>query len=200
MNWNIRRDSRKLHRWGAFLTALPFLIVIISGIFLQVKKEFSWIQPPSQEGSLINTTPSISFEEILQQSQSVEEAEIGGWEDVDRLDMRPDKGIVKVRSTSGWELQLDLGTGELLHSQRRRSDLIESLHDGSWFFEGAKLWIFLPSSIIVAILWITGIYLFFLPYIAKRQNRRRMEKRRRKRNVRKRSSKTDNQQPEPAEF
>ncbi|MDZ7691310.1 MAG: PepSY-associated TM helix domain-containing protein [Balneolaceae bacterium] len=185
MNWNTRRDSRKLHRWGAILTALPFLIVIISGILLQVKKEFSWIQPPSHQGSIINETPAVSFEDILLKASSVDEADISDWEDVDRLDVHPDDGIVKVRSNTGWELQIDLGTGELLHSQRRRSDVIESMHDGSWFFEGAKLWIFLPSAIIVAILWITGIYLFFLPYFAKRQNRRRMIERRIRRSRRK---------------
>ena len=34
MNINLRKDSRKLHRWGALLIALPFLIVLLSGIYL----------------------------------------------------------------------------------------------------------------------------------------------------------------------
>ena len=45
----------------------------------------------------------------------------------------------------------------------RRSDLIESLHDGSWFHDRAKLWVFLPTAAVVLMLWGTGIYLFFLP-------------------------------------
>ena len=57
----------------------------------------------------------------------------------------------------------------------RRSDLIESLHDGSFFSEPAKLWVFLPASIVFAILWFTGIYLFFQPYIAKRKKRLRKQ-------------------------
>lgn len=181
MNWHARRDFRKIHRWGAILVALPFLIVLITGLILQVKKEFSWIQPPSQKGSISYQTPDIGFQKILDISSSDQQAAISSWEDIDRLDVRPDDGIVKVRSTEGWELQIDLGTGEILSSMKRRADLIESIHDGSWFHDQAKLWIFLPSAIVVTILWITGIYLFFLPYFAKRQNRKNLKRRRQKR-------------------
>ena len=184
MSWNTRRDFRKIHKWGAILIALPFLIVLITGLFLQVKKEFTWIQPPSQAGTIAYQTPDIGFEQILQISKSDKEANISSWEDIDRLDVRPDDGIVKVRSTENWELQIDLGTGAVLSSMKRRSGIIESLHDGSWFHDQAKLWVFLPSGIVVTILWITGIYLFFLPYFAKRRNRKKMKKRklRRRRN------------------
>lgn len=180
MSWYARRDFRKIHRWGALLIALPFLIVLITGLLLQVKKEFSWIQPPSQQGSITQQTPEIGFDRILEISKTDSGANISSWEDIDRLDVRPDDGIVKVRSTGDWELQIDLGTGAILSSMKRRSDIIESIHDGSWFHDQAKLWIFLPSAIVVTILWVTGIYLFFLPYFAKWQNRKRMKKRKQK--------------------
>lgn len=179
MSWYARRDLRKIHRWGAILIALPFLIVLITGLFLQVKKEFSWIQPPSETGSISYQTPKISFEKILAIAKSDAEAAINSWEDVDRLDVRPDDGIVKVRSTTGWEVQIDLGNGQILSSMLRRSDVIEAIHDGSWFHEKAKLWFFLPSAVVVTILWITGIYLFFLPYFAKWKNKKMMQERKR---------------------
>lgn len=185
MSWHTRRDFRKIHRWGALLIALPFLIVLVTGLLLQVKKEFSWIQPPSEKGSIAHQTPEIGFDRILEISKSDSAANISSWEDIDRLDIRPDDGIVKVRSTEGWELQIDLGTGAVLSSMKRRSDIIESIHDGSWFHDQAKLWIFLPSAIVVTILWITGIYLFFLPYFAKWQNRKRLKNRKQKRRKRK---------------
>jgi len=185
MSWHTRRDFRKIHRWGALLIALPFLIVLITGLFLQVKKEFSWIQPPSQKGSISYQKPEVGFDRILEISKSDSEANISSWEDVDRLDVRPDDGVVKVRSVEGWELQIDLGTGAILSSMMRRSDIIESIHDGSWFHDQAKIWIFLPSAIVVTILWITGIYLFFLPYFAKWQNRKRMKNRKQRRRKRK---------------
>lgn len=173
MSWHTRRDTRKIHRWGAIIIALPFLIVLVSGLFLQLKKDVSWIQPESKKG--ISTTPSISFEEILQAARSIPQAEIVSWEDINRLDVRPDKGMVKVRANNHWEIQVDTQTGQVLQAEYRRSDIIEAIHDGSWFHDSAKLWIFLPTGIIVTILWITGIYMFFVPYIAKRKNRKRLD-------------------------
>ncbi len=179
MNFNLRKDSRKLHRWGAVLTALPFLVVLISGIFLQVKKEFNWIQPTSQTGS--STGASLPFDRVLATAKSIPELEIKQWADIDRLDVRPDDGVIKIRATNSWEAQIDAHTGEILHTSKRRSDIIEKLHDGSWFHEQAKLGIFLPSAVVVTLLWLTGIYLFLYPYFAKRQNRKKLQKRKRKR-------------------
>ena len=85
MNWNwyARRDLRKIHRWGAILIALPFLIVLLSGLFLQVKKEFNWIQPPTQDGTKAGA--SLSFDEILSTARGIPELETSTWEDIDRL-------------------------------------------------------------------------------------------------------------------
>lgn len=173
MSWYARRDLRKIHRWGGFLIALPFLIVLITGLILQVKKEVAWVQPPSQQG--VQTVPTLAFDDILNTVKEVPEADVNSWQDIDRLDVRPDKGIVKVRAINNYEIQLDTHTGEVLQVAFRRSDIIEAMHDGSWFHDKAKLWLFLPSGIVVTILWITGIYLFFLPYYAKWKNRKRME-------------------------
>ncbi|HCD51195.1 MAG TPA: hypothetical protein DEQ34_02010 [Balneolaceae bacterium] len=173
MSWHARRDTRKIHRWGSIIIAIPFLIVLITGLMLQLKKDVSWIQPASARGE--SEIPTITFDQILTSARSVPEAGITDWDDIDRLDVRPDKGIVKVRANNHWEIQIDTHTGAVLQSEYRRSDIIESMHDGSWFHEKAKLWIFLPSAIIVTILWITGIYMFFIPYLNKRRNRKRME-------------------------
>jgi uncharacterized iron-regulated membrane protein len=190
MDINLRKDSRKLHRWGAILVALPFIIVLISGLFLQVKKEFGWIQPPSQSGSAVGA--SVPLDSVLAVAKSIPELETSKWTDIDRLDVRPDDGIIKIRGTNGWEAQIDSHSGDILQVAQRRSDIIESIHDGSWFHDKAKLWIFLPSAVVVTILWLTGIYLFFYPYFAKWQNRRRLAKRKRKR----RSNKKDKKEME----
>jgi len=174
MKWHTRRDSRKIHRIGAIIIALPFLVVLITGLLLQVKKDVSWVQPASQEG--VSTIPSISFQQILEVVQSVPEAEIQTWEDIDRLDVRPDKGMVKVRAVNHWEIQIDTETAEILQVEYRRSDIIEAMHDGSWFADAAKYWIFLPTGFIVLVLWITGIYMYFIPALNKRRNQKRMAK------------------------
>lgn len=159
--------NRVVHRWGSFVIAVPALVVILSGVVLQLKKQSEWVQPPTQKG--VADVPSLSFDEILAATQAVPEAAVKSWDDVDRLDVRPGKGIVKVRCRNRWEIQLDATTGELLQVAYRRSDLIESIHDGSYFHELAKLWVFFPTAVIFAVLWGTGMYLFFLPYLAKRK-------------------------------
>ena len=163
-NWN--KWTRKTHYWGSFIILLPVLIIIVTGIFLQLKKDFVWIQPETTSGQISND-PSISFEQILDIAKTIKEAEISSWEDIDRLDVRIGKGIVKVRSNNRWEIQIDTHSGEVTQVAYRRSYLIEQIHDGSWFHDKVKLWIFLPSGIILFVLWITGFYMVLLPYIVK---------------------------------
>lgn len=167
----VNKWSRKLHRWGAVIASIPILIVFGSGIFLQLKKDWDWVQPPTARG--VGGAPSISFEQILHAAASVPHAGISSWEHVDRLDVRPDKGVVKVRGISRWEVQVDTATAEVVQVAFRRSDLIESIHDGSWFHDKVKLWIFLPSGVVLLALWLSGMYLWVLPIWAKRSGRRR---------------------------
>lgn len=171
IHWN--RLNRKTHYWGAIICAVPVLIIILTGILLLLKKNFDWIQPPTQKGT--SEIPMLSYEDLLNRAKSVSEAGIASWDDIDRLDVRPGKGLIKVVAKNRWEIQLDQGTGEVLHVAYRRSDLIETLHDGTFFHEKAKLWIFLPSAVTLLVLWITGIWLFVVPLLAKARRRTKAE-------------------------
>ncbi len=159
--------TRVSHRWGSIIALLPLMIIIASGIILQLKKVSPYIQPPTQHGA--GTAPAIGFERILEVARTVPEAEVQSWEDVDRLDVRPGEGVVKVRCKNRYEVQIDTETAEILQVAVRRSDLIESIHDGSYFNDHFKLWVFLPAGIVLAMLVITGIYLFLLPYLVRRK-------------------------------
>ena len=165
------RLNRLTHRWGSILIMIPAAIVIGSGIILQLKQEFDWIQPGTQKGATTNL--SISFDQILAATQRVPEAQVEDWNDIDRLDVRPGKGMLKVRCKNRWEVQLDAATADVLQVAYRRSDWIESIHDGSFFHEQAKIWVFLPSGMVLGVLWFTGIYLFFQPYYVKWTRRRK---------------------------
>jgi uncharacterized iron-regulated membrane protein len=163
----INHWSRRLHRWATVATALPLLVVLLSGILLQLKKEMTWVQPPTLKGAaaLEHRDLAVSLDKALAAALSVPQAAIQGWEDIDRLDIRPDRGLIKLQARNGWEIQVCLVSGDLLGSAIRRSDLIEALHDGSWFGSVAKLGIFLPSALLVLVLWITGVWLWFMPYV-----------------------------------
>ena len=162
--------SRRLHRWGAIAIGLPLLCVVASGLLLQVKKQFPWVQPHEQRTAV--PTPSVAWDVVLAAAKAMPEAGVQGWEDIDRVDVRPGKGIMKVITKSRWEAQLALADGAVLQVAYRRSDLIETLHDGSFFGDAAKLWIFLPSGVVLFALWMTGLYLWVLPWMTKRKRAR----------------------------
>jgi hypothetical protein len=142
---------RKLHYWGSIVIALPIAVVTSTGLLLQLKKQVPWVQPKENKTAAraVAVTP----------------------DDIARVDIRPDKGLIKISADNHWELQLHSETGETLQVAYRRSDLIESIHDGSWFHDNAKLWLFFPSGVVLFGLWLTGLYLFVLPYWVRARRR-----------------------------
>ena len=129
----ILRIFRKVHRTtGAFLFVF-FFIVAITGFLLGIKKHSGgMILPESKKGTsaeLIDFLPLDSLQnnanrfitEYLKESNPSE---------IDRIDVRPEKGMVKFTFKSNfYEIQLDGVTGNLLQIELRRSDFIEKIHD-----------------------------------------------------------------------
>ena len=173
---NLKRLLRQIHYWLSLATFLPTGIILVAGIFLMLKKEISWIQPPTSRGVVSEQIPDISYQQILDTSRLHPEAGISQWSDISRIDLRPDKGIAKIQSISGWEIQIDTSTAAVLNVAYRRSDLIESIHDGSYFSRSIKLYVFLPTGILLLIMWGTGIYLFLLPRLQNRKRSRARKK------------------------
>ena len=160
---------RKLHYWGSLVIALPIAVVICTGALLQLKKEIAWIQPTEVKTRAREF--AITGDQILEAAMAAAPLQVRSWDDIARIDIRPDRGLVKVSAKNHWELQLHAATGETLQVAYRRSDLIERIHDGSWFHDAAKLWIFFPSGVLLFGLWLTGMYLFVLPYWVKANRR-----------------------------
>ncbi len=170
MHHRLRQFSRKLHLWGALLVFIPVCIVIVSGLLLQVKKEVDWIQPPTQKST--PGAPTITFAEIYASLQARDDIDETDWSQIQRLDVRPDKGIIKVILVGGTEVQLDGQTGAVKQIAQRRSDVIEAIHDGSWFFSGAKLWLFLPAAVVLFCIWLSGLVLLFTTLKSRYRKRR----------------------------
>ncbi len=163
--------NRKVHYWIGAVVAVPVLVILCSGLLLQAKKHWSWVQPKEIRGT--GTSPVIGLDGILASVQGVAELGVQGWDDVNRMDLRPGKGVAKVWLHSGYEVQVDLGTGDVLQTAYRRSDLIESIHDGSFFGgDWSKLGIFLPSGVALLLLWLTGLWMFWLPFSVRRRRKR----------------------------
>ena len=76
--------NRDVHRWGSILTALPIVVITVTGVILQLKKDVAWVQPPTAKGA--GAELKLSFDEILTAAKSSPEAGFQSWDDIDRLD------------------------------------------------------------------------------------------------------------------
>ncbi|NRA65896.1 MAG: PepSY domain-containing protein [Pseudobacteriovorax sp.] len=177
MRWKLKlsRLSRRFHYVAALWAFLPVLIIIVTGIILQVKKEVSWVQPPTAKGEAY--AMDITLDQVLSAAKLAEEANIKSWQDIDRLDVRPNKGVIKIRGKNRWEVQVSSKDGAILHVAYRRSDLIESIHDGSFFHEWSRLGIFLPAAILLLGLWVSGVCLFAIQLLNKRGAKKKASQR-----------------------
>ena len=163
---SFRKKIRQVHYWISPVIIIPIIIMVSSGIMLQLKKQSNWIQPNVE---VTSSSKPIMLQSYLDAVSTVKEANISSWDDIERIDIRPDKGIAKIKSKNNWEIQIDIETTEIYAKNYRRSDIIESIHDGSFFSEVVKYGWFLPSGILLLILSLTGIYMFFIPILRRRK-------------------------------
>ena len=161
--------NRKVHYWTSAAIALPLFVIACTGTILQLKKHSTWVQPPEKRGS--TKTPTVELSHILESLKRHPTLEVQDWSHVKRIDVRPDKGVAKAWLHTDYEAQVDLGTAEILQIAYRRSDWIESIHDGSIFGDGVKLGVFLPAATGLLLLWIGGMWMFFYPFIGRRRVR-----------------------------
>ncbi|MEC9250907.1 MAG: PepSY domain-containing protein [Pseudomonadota bacterium] len=165
---------RDIHHWASPIAMLPLGIMIVAGLFLMLKKDVDWIQPPTQRSAIaVDGAPDTTLAELYEAAAAIPELEIGDWSEFDRIDVRSDRGIAKFIAPNRWEAQIDLVSLEVLSLEYRRSDLFEQIHDGSFFADWVKTFIFLPVGVILLVLWGTGIWLFFEPYYKRWQRSRR---------------------------
>ena len=169
---NLNLLNRKIHYWISFAVAFPLLVIIVTGLTLQLKKHWSWVQPPEQRGS--GGVPRIDLERMLAAVVELPHLGASGWDDVHRIDVRPARGVAKVILRNAWEVQVDLASGDVLQSAYRRSDWIESMHDGSYFAgDWTRLGLFLPSAIALLWLLLSGLWMWWVPFGAHRRREAR---------------------------
>lgn len=169
---------RDIHHWLSPVIMLPLGVMIVAGLFLMLKKDIDWIQPPSQRSPVASVeAPDTSLAQLYEAAAAIPELGISRWDEFDRIDIQSDRGIAKFIAPNRWEAQIDLVTLDVLSLEYRRSDLFEQIHDGSFFADWVKTFIFLPVGVILLVLWGTGIWLFFDPHVKRWLRRRRRAER-----------------------
>ena len=130
------RIARKVHRTTGAMLFVLFFLLACTGLLLGWKKHSGGvILPKSYQGISTNKEDWLPIHTLHTKAiQVMTEHAPGVSHELDRIDIRPDKGMVKFVFVEGYlGVQLDCTTGELLHLEIRRADFIENLHDGSYF-------------------------------------------------------------------
>lgn len=132
---NVLKLARKIHRMTGAILFVFFFILAITGLLLGWKKHSGGIiLPKSFQGTSTDLKTWLPIDVLHQKALTIARESISPdlSTELERIDIRPDKGMVKFVFAEGfWGVQLDGATGNLLHIERRRSDFIENVHDGS---------------------------------------------------------------------
>jgi PepSY-associated TM region len=132
---NILKLFRKIHRTTGIMLFLFFFVLASTGLLLGWKKHSGGrILPKSYQGTSTDMKDWLPIDVLHRKAVQIAHRSISPdlSLELERIDVRPDKGMVKfVFIEDYWGIQLDCATGELLHIERRRSDFIENIHDGS---------------------------------------------------------------------
>ncbi|MEL6971659.1 MAG: PepSY-associated TM helix domain-containing protein [Bacteroidota bacterium] len=167
----ILRAVRKIHRWTGATLFVLFLFISITGLLLGWKKDSKgYLLPNTQKGISADASDWLPLSQLQDQAVYYLDSINPALDTkIDRMDVRPSKGIAKFTFKQHYhELQLDLSNGELLSFGKRRSDLLEQIHDGSiidrrlgWSF--FKLLYTTISGLALLTFTVTGFWLWYGP-------------------------------------
>ena len=164
------------HKWTGIVLAVVILNLAGTGFLLLMKKDYDWIQPHTRTGADGGLESFITIQELFEVVLAQGHEDFQSLADIDRVDFRPGERIYKVRSrTHHAEIQVDAVTGEVLSVDWRPSDLIERIHDGSFYAEWLHDW-FMPLVAVSLVFMVgSGLFIWLWPIYNKRRRRRERE-------------------------
>lgn len=131
------RKCRAIHRTSG-ITLMAFILAIAcTGLLLGWKKNTNgYLLAPTRNGSSTDFRQWLPIDSLhslactaFADSMAMDQQPVA-----ERIDIRKEKGIVKFSFAGHYSgIQMDGATGKILAWEVRRADLIEDLHDGSFF-------------------------------------------------------------------
>lgn len=158
----LSRAAFYAHLWLGVLFTAVLLVISITGILLNHKMPLGLMPDVSHE-------PTAEFAVALPLAELARRAldaagESGGIASIDRMDVRPRSGLVKVRmrDPESTEVTLDIASGSVLHIGARGDVFLERLHSGEALGDG---WVLLSDAGAVAliVLLVSGYWLWLWP-------------------------------------
>lgn len=127
------RLFRYLHRKIAVFLFVFFFIISITGLLLGLKKQ-TGLLAPTEKGISAQSDKWLSIDSLQKLAIAYLHDSVSNdlSTKIDRIDVRMEKGIAKFLFVDHyWGVQIDCTTGALLRIEKRNSDLIENIHDGT---------------------------------------------------------------------
>lgn len=150
------------HLWLGVLGSMAVIVICITGILLNHKRALGLM--PDVENSEPQLLPeALPLHELVARASAALAAG-GEPPEVDRMDVRPSDGLVKVRFEDRvvTEVTLDLATGSVLHVGERNDVFLEKLHSGEIFGDRGIL-ISDAAAVLLTLLLLSGYWLWLYP-------------------------------------
>lgn len=157
------RKFRSLHHWIGISVVLFMFISAVTGLLLGWKKDVDLLQPPTNTGGSADVAEWVSYDQVVRSANRALDSVRHETSGIERIDARPDKGIIKVVYLNYYEVQIDGKTGKALSVAPRHADWIEHIHDGSIIGDAFKL---IYTNYIgwgLLVMTITGFWLWYGP-------------------------------------
>ncbi|MCC6784789.1 MAG: PepSY domain-containing protein [Planctomycetes bacterium] len=163
----------EVHKVLGIALGVVLLLASVTGFLLLVKRDWPWLIPPTAAGRAAPLDAVLPLPRVIESAVAAGHPDLRSADDVDRVDFRPKDHVFKVVASRGnFEVQVDASTGIVLSTGVRRTDLIESLHDGRAFGAFVHGTLAPASAIGLGLLVITGYAVWLWPKLARRRRKR----------------------------
>ena len=173
----LSRAAFYIHLWLGVLSTIALIAISVTGILLNHKRGLGLMPDVAHEatGDFVAALPieRLAYAALV----AAPAATKGDWKEgdavdiglIDRMDVRPRNGFVKVRlrDRAAMEMTVDINTGRVIHVGRRGDVFLEKLHSGEIF--GGLPFVIISDIAAVALVLtlITGYWLWLVPKLSR---------------------------------
>jgi uncharacterized iron-regulated membrane protein len=165
-----------VHLWLGVISTVALIAICVTGILLNHKRGLGLMPdvPHEPSGHFGNALP---LERLAQAAlAAAPQSARGNWQPadsvdialIDRMDVRPRDGFVKVRlrDKASMEMTVDITDGRVIHVGRRGDVFLEKLHSGE-AFGGRFVLLSDFAAVLLVLTLITGYWLWLAPKISR---------------------------------
>jgi uncharacterized iron-regulated membrane protein len=142
---------RTWHAYVGLVAALPLLVIVVTGLLLQLRNQFESIQPKTLTLKIVEGKSVLPMEEVLAKFPQG---------NVEQVIYRPKKGNYSIRLKDGSEVQMHPQSGEVVKDSPRRSGFLIDIHQGSWLGPLGQYAVHFGAGLSLIFLLFSGVLLF----------------------------------------